>query len=537
MRLEPKMKYYEKVFQTIDSHTMGEPTRIIVSGFSDLQGETMMDKKKYLETHYDHYRKALMLEPRGHKDMFGALLTQPVHEEADLGVIFMDSGGYLNMCGHGSIGSATVAVETGLVAVTEPYTEVVLDAPSGIIRTKVKVENGKAVEVSILNVPSFLYKKDLRIEMPGYGEINYDIAFGGSFFVLIDAEKIGLSIEMNHIDEITDLGMSLLQKVNDTVDIKHPYLEITTVDLCEFYCSATHPKADKKNVVIFGGRQADRSPCGTGTSAKLAALYEKGEIKLGEEFVYESITGSMFRGVATKKIEIGENIHAIIPKITGSAYIIGFNNWVIDEEDPLVYGFWFGNSAKIPEMSDKTKIVKAAWKLFHDRGYDQTTEKDIIQEASMTDEQFYSVFNQKQDLVETLADLFDAKYAELILQMSPRLNAYEKLIVLNRELFNMIEKQIPIELLRLQYSSQMAQESKKQLLNKNRLYYRLIHQILEEGVKSGQFKEQIAIDEMASTYAQMERGLIYDWCINNGTSNLVNCARKMIPLILREFLA
>ena len=154
MKFEPKMQEYQHKFVTVDSHTMGEPTRIVMEGFPELPGDTMMEKKKFLEKHYDHYRKALMLEPRGHRDMFGALLTRPVHAEADLGVIFMDSGGYLNMCGHGSIGTATVAVETGLVPVTEPYTEVVLDAPSGIIRTRVKVEKGRAVEVSILNVPS-----------------------------------------------------------------------------------------------------------------------------------------------------------------------------------------------------------------------------------------------------------------------------------------------------------------------------------------------------------------------------------------------
>lgn len=160
---------------------MGEPTRIVYDGFPELSGETMMDKKNFLMEHYDYLRSALMLEPRGHRDMFGALLTAPVHEEADYGVIFLDSGGCLNMCGHGSIGTASMLVETRMVPVTEPYTEVVLDAPSGIIRTKVHVVDGEAVEVSILNVPAFLYQHDLEIDTQDWGRITYDISFGGHF--------------------------------------------------------------------------------------------------------------------------------------------------------------------------------------------------------------------------------------------------------------------------------------------------------------------------------------------------------------------
>lgn len=342
MEYTPKLRKAEKTFLVVDSHTMGEPTRIILQGFPELQGSTMMERKKFLEKNYDHYRKTLMLEPRGHRDMFGALLTEPISEEADLGVIFMDSGGYLNMCGHGSIGTATVVVETGLVNVTEPYTNVVLEAPAGIIRAKVKVENGRAVEVSILNVPAFLYKQDLNIELQGYGNIPFDISFGGSFFVLVDSEKIGIAIEQKNLSTLTDLGMKLLKKINDVVEISHPYLDITTVDLVEFYGKPDNPKAHLKNVVIFGEAQADRSPCGTGTSAKLAYLYEKGNIELGEEFIYESITGSMFKGIATKEIEI-DGKKAIIPQITGSAYITGLNQLMLNSYDPHKYGFLMGN--------------------------------------------------------------------------------------------------------------------------------------------------------------------------------------------------
>lgn len=338
MEFTPRLGAMEKNFLAVDSHTMGEPTRIILQGFPELQGNTMMDRKKYLEKHYDHYRTALMHEPRGHKDMFGALVTEPVSPEADLGVIFMDSGGYLNMCGHGSIGTATVAVEAGLIEAVEPYTDLALDTPAGVVHAKIRVEEGKALEVSILNVPAFVYREGLEITVPGYGKIPFDISFGGSFFALVDSERIGIEIKQDNLASLTDLGMKLLEEVNRSVEVKHPYLDITTVDLVEFYGKTDNPEAHLKNAVIFGDSQVDRSPCGTGTSAKLAYLYEKGEIGIGEKFIYESITGSTFRGMVTKELEIGGR-KAIIPQITGSAYVTGVNSLMLSSYDPQKYGF------------------------------------------------------------------------------------------------------------------------------------------------------------------------------------------------------
>ncbi|MGN0505727.1 MAG: proline racemase family protein [Lachnospiraceae bacterium] len=346
--IQPVLQKYAYHIKTIDSHTMGEPTRIVYDGFPKLPGRTMMEKKKYLVEHYDFLRSAIMLEPRGHRDMFGALLTEPVHEEADYGVIFLDSGGCLNMCGHGSIGTASMLVETGMVPVSEPYTEVVLDTPSGMIRTRVHVVGGEAVEVSILNVPAFLYKEKLKTKTRKWGTISYDISFGGSFFAMVDAESIGLPLELENIDAITELGMELLTSVNENVEIRHPYLDITTVDLVEFYSHTGNRNANMKNCVIFGDGQVDRSPCGTGTSAKLATLYAKGELGLHEEFIYESITGSLFRGEAVQEVDI-EGRKGIIPQITGSAYITGYNEWVIDGQDPMKYGFLLGGKQEEAE--------------------------------------------------------------------------------------------------------------------------------------------------------------------------------------------
>lgn len=326
--------------QAIDSHTMGEPTRIIVGGIPAIRGKTMADKKLYLEKNLDHIRTAVMHEPRGHNDMFGSIVTQAVNEEADFGIIFMDGGGYLNMCGHGSIGAAIVAVESGMVPVQEPYTEISMESPAGLIKARVKVENGKAKEASIVNVPAFLYKRDVKIIVPEIGEVVLDISFGGNFFAIVSASQLGVKVEPSNAHMLLKLGIQIRDIVNNTVEIWHPEKEhINTVDLVEIFDEPTNPKAKFKNVVVFGQGQLDRSPCGTGTSAKLATLYAKGQIKEDEDFIYESITGTMFKGRIVGTTKVGA-YNAVIPEITGSAYITGFNHFVIDPEDPLKYGFY-----------------------------------------------------------------------------------------------------------------------------------------------------------------------------------------------------
>lgn len=328
-----------RTINAVDSHTMGEPTRIVVGGVPVIPGKTMPEKKAYLEQNLDHIRTAIMHEPRGHKDMFGSIITQPTKEEADLGIIFMDGGGYLNMCGHGSIGALTVAVELGMVPVQEPYTDVVLEAPAGLVKGKVKVEDGKAKEVSIVNVPSFLYKQDVEVDVPEVGKLTIDISFGGSFFALVKSSDLGMDICTSNAQKLCDVGMKILKAVNEQVKVQHPVLEhIKSVDLVEIYGPAKNPKATLQNVVVFGQGQVDRSPCGTGTSAKLATLYAKGHLKMNEEFIYESITGTMFKGRVIEETKVGD-YNAIIPEITGSAYITGFNQFIIDPEDPLKYGF------------------------------------------------------------------------------------------------------------------------------------------------------------------------------------------------------
>jgi proline racemase/trans-L-3-hydroxyproline dehydratase len=329
---------FNKAIYAIDSHTMGEPTRIIISGIPFMPGKTILEKKQYLENELDYIRKLVLLEPRGHKDMFGAVIVEPTNKNADIGVIFMDGKGYIDMCVHGSMGVATVAIEYGLVPSNEPYTEVKMESLAGLIKAKVNIEKGKIKNVSIQNVPSFLYRRDFKINVPQIGDINLDISFGGNFFAIVDCKDIGIKLESSNINLLSKLGIQIREIVNDNLKIKHPYnKQIKDVKLVEFFDESK--KADLKNLVIFGQGQYDRSPCGTGTSAKLASLYSRGLIREMEEFRYESILGTIFKGkiIGTLKIE---NYKAIIPEITGSSFITGFNNFVIDPDDPFKYGFY-----------------------------------------------------------------------------------------------------------------------------------------------------------------------------------------------------
>ena len=333
---------FSRSIHAVDSHTAGEATRVVIGGIPNIPGKNMPEKKEYLEKNLDYLRTAIMLEPRGHNDMFGSILTQPTVDEADYGIIFMDGGGYLNMCGHGTIGAMSVAVETGIVEVKEPVTHIVQEAPAGIVRGEVEVEEGHAKKVTFTNVPAFLYKENQEVELPGYGKIKFDIAFGGSFFAIVKVDQIGVPIEPKNAQVLNKVGMELRAIINKEIPVQHPELShINTVDLIEWWSETDNPDATLKNCVVFGQGQVDRSPCGTGTSAKMATLYARGELKKDEEFVYESILGTLFYGKVIDEAKVGD-LDAVIPQVSGAAWITGFNHFVIDETDPLKHGFVLG---------------------------------------------------------------------------------------------------------------------------------------------------------------------------------------------------
>ena len=335
-----------KMISVIDTHTAGEAARLVTAGVPKIPGKDIVEKKQYLIDNLDDLRKSVMFEPRGHQDMFGAFLLPPTKEEADFALIFMDTGGYLNMCGHNTIAAVTAAVETGMDDVEEGVTEkeVVVETPAGLIyaTAKLKDNGAKVKEVSFKNVESFLYKRDLELDVEGVGHIKFDISFGGSFFCILSADQLGLEVKPENASKLKEAGLKIRDAVNANIEIQHPTLShIKSVDLVEIYDKPSHPEATYKNVVVFGDGNIDRSPCGTGTSAKLATLYAKGELKPGEPFVYESILGTLFKGRIVEERKLAD-FDAIIPEITGSGYILGFSNYVYDPDDALTYGFLLG---------------------------------------------------------------------------------------------------------------------------------------------------------------------------------------------------
>lgn len=318
---------------------MGEPTRVVISGMGPIPGTSMVEKRQYLVDSLDHIRTALMHEPRGHSDMFGAIILESRDPRADFGIIFMDGGGYLHMCGHGAIGAVTVALEMGLLGTVEPVTKVTLDTPAGLVFAKAEVEDQSVKSVTIQNVPSFLYREALPLDIPGVATIEMDIAFGGNFCALVAAADLGLEIVPENAGKLLDDGMRILKLLKSAVEVNHPAVpHIRSVDLVEICGPAQASGADARNVVVFGHGQFDRSPCGTGTCAKMATLFAKGELGLGQDFVHESIIGTTFRGRLIGEKMVGK-ISAVIPEITGQAFITGIQQFLIDPADPLKYGF------------------------------------------------------------------------------------------------------------------------------------------------------------------------------------------------------
>lgn len=328
-----------RCFSVIDTHTGGEPTRTVIGGLPYIPGKTIVDKMKYLKEHMDWVRRTLMFEPRGHNVMSGVIVTQPTHPEADIGVIFIETDGYQPMCGHSTIGVSTALVETGMIKVEEPVTHITFDTPAGLTRVRVDVENGVAKGVTFRNVPSFVFGEDVEVHVPGFGKIKMDISYGGNFFAILPADSVGIEICPENASKLIEKGRLIKDAVNAQLRIQHPEKEF--INFCpyvEFYGEPTAPGAHAKNAAFFPENGIDRSPCGTGTSAKLATLYAKGMLKLNEEFIHESIIGSIFRGRAVEETKVGPYT-AIVPEVTGSAYVIGINQLFIDPDDPHKHGF------------------------------------------------------------------------------------------------------------------------------------------------------------------------------------------------------
>lgn len=327
--------------RTIDAHTAGEPLRLIVDGFPPAEGATMLEKRAWAMRHVDHLRRAIMLEPRGHSDMYGALLTEPVTPGAHAGVLFMHNEGWSTMCGHGVIAVCTMAIERGIIWSSEGKS-FVLDAPAGPVSARVTVtqdgERTKVESVAFRNVPSFVYEGGLIVTVQGR-KIPVDIAFGGAFYAIVDAEAAGMAVDAAWLPELRRLGAAIKLEVERLRQVVHPIESgLQGIYGTIFTAPAHDPAAHLRNVTVFADAEVDRSPCGTGTAAVMAVLDEMGMLSDDTPFVHESIVGTRFHGRVVGRQPVGDR-PAIVPEISGSAWITGEHTFLIDGDDPLKGGF------------------------------------------------------------------------------------------------------------------------------------------------------------------------------------------------------
>jgi len=332
---------FERMINCIDAHTAGEPLRIITSGLPPIKGSTILEKRKYMLKNYDHIRKMMMLEPRGHAGMYGCIIVPAVTEDGDFGVLFTHNEGLSTMCGHGIIAIAKVVVETGMYAAVEGTNIVRIDSPAGRITAYVDYAKGKVDNVRFENVPSFVYKENFTVPVEGYGDVPAVVGFCGAFYVYIEADKLGLEVCPENVETFIKLGMEIKYHVIDNYEIVHPiesglnsiYGTIFTGPL-----KKENETITSKNVCIFADGQVDRSPTGTGTAGRVAILHHNGLLNEKENLVNLSIIDTPMGGKVLGKTKVAD-FDAVVPEVSGTAFIMGFNQLVLDPEDTLPEGF------------------------------------------------------------------------------------------------------------------------------------------------------------------------------------------------------
>lgn len=328
----------KKSFFCIDGHTCGNPVRLVAGGGPLLQGATMMERRAHFLAEYDWIRTGLMFEPRGHDVMSGSILYPPTRGDCDIAILFIETSGCLPMCGHGTIGTVTMAIEHGLV---KPKTPGVLrlDTPAGLVIAEYKQVGEYVEEVRITNVPSFLYAEGLTVECPALGEISVDVAYGGNFYAIVEPQKNYRDMADHSAGDLIAWSPVVRQRLNEKYSFVHP--ENPGINRLSHMLWTGKPRdaeADARNAVFYGDKAIDRSPCGTGTSARMAQLHAKGKLKPGDSFVHESIIGSLFKGRVEKEVSVAGK-PAIIPSIGGWARMTGLNTIFIDDRDPFAHGF------------------------------------------------------------------------------------------------------------------------------------------------------------------------------------------------------
>ena len=328
----------QKVFPCIDAHTCGNPVRVLVDNKPVLTGSNMSERRQDFLANFDWIRTGLMFEPRGHDAMSGSIIYPAINRDSDLAILFIEVSGCLPMCGHGTIGTVTVAIERGLV---EPQQDGVLrlDTPAGLVEARYEMQGGFVESVELTNVASFLHSEDITIDVPDLGELTLDVSYGGNFYAIIEPQNNYHGLTHFSVDEIRRFSPVIRKILNETLDFIHPdNAAIRDVSHVMWTDGARDPDASARNAVFYGDRGIDRSPCGTGTSARMAQLVGKGQLKIGEKFVHESIIGSLFVGCPIESTRVG-SYEAIVPTVSGWARIIGTNQIIIDERDPYAKGF------------------------------------------------------------------------------------------------------------------------------------------------------------------------------------------------------
>jgi len=322
--------------RTVDAHAAGEPLRVVTEGVGPIPGRTILEKRRFAREHLDGLRRALMFEPRGHADMYGALVTDPVSEDGDLGVLFMHNEGWSTMCGHGIIALTTVALETKMLKRTET---VKLDTPAGRVTAHATLEGDRVRKVAFENVPSYPYAMDQTVEVPDLGRIKYDIAFGGAFYAFVQAKELDVELIPRDFRTLIHRGMLVKRAVMKSHPIRHPYEEDLSFLYGTIIIGPPHSKdAHSRNVCIFAEGEVDRSPTGTGVSARLALEFTRGRLKKNEPFTVESIIGTRFTGTVVDSTKF-DRYDAVIPRVEGSAWITGKHEFLIAPDDPIKDGF------------------------------------------------------------------------------------------------------------------------------------------------------------------------------------------------------
>ncbi len=324
----------------VDAHTAGEPLRVIVDGFPEPAGDSVTARRVDARERSDALRRALMWEPRGHADMYGCLVVPPVTPEAEFGVLFMHNEGFSTMCGHGIIGVVTVALETGMVAADAGVeTRVGIDTPAGFVDARATLRGRRVSSVSFVNVPSFVTTRDAHVDVPGLGRVRYDVAFGGAFYAFVDAEEVGLRLVPGELPRLVEMGRAIKRAVVEEGQPVHPLdAELGFLYGTIFVAPAAGPGAHSRNVCVFADGEVDRSPTGTGVSARLALHHARGELAAGEGIRVESILGTTFTGRIVRTTRVGAH-EAVVPEVSGSAFITGRGELLVAPDDPLAGGF------------------------------------------------------------------------------------------------------------------------------------------------------------------------------------------------------